>query len=52
MPFLTIVLMVGVFVLVAIEPPRVLLAIGVTYALSGPLLALWRRRPQPPAAAT
>jgi len=50
-PFLTIVLMVGVFVLVAIEPPRVLLTIGVTYALSGPLMALWRRRPQPPAAA-
>ena len=47
-PFLTLVMMVGVFVLVAIEPPRVLLAIGVTYMVSGPLMALWRRRPQSP----
>ena len=47
-PFLTLVMMVGVFVLIAIEPPRVLLAIGVTYMVSGPLMALWRRRPQSP----
>jgi len=50
-PFLTIVLMVGVFVLVAIEPPRVLLAIAVTYMVSGPLMALLRRRPPSPSPA-
>lgn len=32
------------FVLIAMDPPAVLFAIGVTYALSGPLLALWRRQ--------
>ncbi len=30
-------------VLIAADPPRVLFACGVTYALSGPLLAGWRR---------
>lgn len=32
------------FVLIAMDPPAVLFAIGVLYALSGPLLALWRRQ--------
>ncbi|MCC7489994.1 MAG: phosphatidylcholine/phosphatidylserine synthase [Gammaproteobacteria bacterium] len=33
-----------VFVLIAMDPPTVLFGIGVIYALSGPLLALWRLR--------
>ncbi len=48
-PFIWIPLVVGIFVLLAIDPPRVLLAIGVTYVLSGPILTLWglrRRRPR------
>jgi CDP-diacylglycerol--serine O-phosphatidyltransferase len=32
------------FVLVAMDPPTVLFAIGVIYALSGPLFSLWRRQ--------
>ena len=46
-PFLWIVVAVGFFVLLAIDPPRVLLAMAVIYASSGPLMALygvWRRR--------
>lgn len=33
-----------VFVLIAMDPPAVLFSIGVIYALSGPLLGLWRLR--------
>jgi CDP-diacylglycerol--serine O-phosphatidyltransferase len=36
-PFVAMLLAVGVFVALAIDPPRVLLAIVVLYALSGPL---------------
>jgi CDP-diacylglycerol--serine O-phosphatidyltransferase len=46
-PFLWILGALGVFVLLAIDPPRVLLAIAVVYALSGPVMAavgLWRRK--------
>ncbi|MCK6371532.1 MAG: hypothetical protein L6Q83_09470 [Gammaproteobacteria bacterium] len=32
------------FVLIAMDPPTVLFAIGVIYALSGPALWLWRRQ--------
>jgi CDP-diacylglycerol--serine O-phosphatidyltransferase len=32
------------FVLIAMDPPTVLFTIGVIYALSGPLLSLWRRQ--------
>jgi CDP-diacylglycerol--serine O-phosphatidyltransferase len=32
------------FVLIAMDPPLVLFSIGVIYALSGPLLSLWRRQ--------
>lgn len=39
-PFVTMLLAVGVFVALAIDPPRVLLAIVVLYALSGPVMAL------------
>lgn len=33
-----------IFVLIAMDPPTVLFSIGVIYALSGPGLAVWRRR--------
>jgi CDP-diacylglycerol--serine O-phosphatidyltransferase len=32
------------FVLVAMDPPKVLFSIGLAYAASGPLLGLWRRQ--------
>ncbi len=53
-PFVTILLAVGLFVALAIDPPRVLLGIVTLYVLSGPLLWLWTRlrraraRPAPP----
>jgi CDP-diacylglycerol--serine O-phosphatidyltransferase len=49
MPFLWLPLLLGVVVLLAIDPPLVLLAVAVVYVLSGPALSLWalrqRRRP-------
>lgn len=45
-PFLWILILVLIFVLLAIDPPKVLLAIGATYALSGPALTLKGRRDQ------
>jgi len=42
-PFLAIVVVLAVLVGIAIDPPRVLLAIGALYALSGPAYALFRR---------
>ncbi len=42
-PFVAILLAVGVFVALAIDPPRVLLAIAVLYTLSGPTAWLWGR---------
>ncbi|ROU07669.1 CDP-diacylglycerol--serine O-phosphatidyltransferase [Lysobacter enzymogenes] len=54
-PFLAILVVVAVLVAIAIDPPRVLLAIFAPYALSGPVQALWRRlrrapeTPSPPA---
>ncbi|WP_460726154.1 CDP-diacylglycerol--serine O-phosphatidyltransferase [Lysobacter rhizosphaerae] len=53
MPFLVGVVVLAVLVAVAIDPPSVLLSIGVLYALSGPGRALWRRmRRLPPEPAT
>jgi CDP-diacylglycerol--serine O-phosphatidyltransferase len=46
-PFVQILVALGVMVAVAVDPPRVLLAIGVVYVLSGPVLwlvGLVRRR--------
>lgn len=45
-PFFTMLAVVGVLMLAALDPPKVLLAGFVLYALSGPLLTLerWRRR--------
>src|SRR5688572_15589828 len=42
-PFLAIVVVLAVVVAIAIDPPRVLLAIGALYALSGPVHAVLRR---------
>lgn len=45
-PFFATLLIVGILMLTALDPPKVLLAGFVLYALSGPLLSLerWRRR--------
>ena len=51
-PFVAVLVALGVFVALAVDPPRVLLAIAGLYALSGPVLWLLRRgrpRPVPPA---
>lgn len=46
LPFFATLLIVGILMLAALDPPKVLLAGFVLYALSGPLLSLerWRRR--------
>jgi len=53
MQFLWLPLLIGMFVLLAINPPLVLFTVGVIYVSSGPLLAAWallqRRRKPPPA---
>ena len=43
-PFITLVLVVLGFAVVLVDPPRVLLAIAIVYAFSGPVLWLWRGR--------
>jgi CDP-diacylglycerol--serine O-phosphatidyltransferase len=45
-PFFVMLAVVGVLMLAALDPPKVLLASFVLYALSGPMLSLerWRRR--------
>jgi CDP-diacylglycerol--serine O-phosphatidyltransferase len=49
MPFLGIIIVLAVLVAIAIDPPSVLLTIGVLYALSGPAYWLWRKaRKLPP----
>lgn len=51
-PFLGIFVVLAVLVAIAIDPPKVLLTIGVLYALSGPVYWLWRKvRKLPPEAA-
>ncbi len=52
-PFLWLVVVLGVFVLLAIYPSKVLLGVTLLYALSGPVQWLWslRRRVSKPAAA-
>jgi CDP-diacylglycerol---serine O-phosphatidyltransferase len=42
-PFVAIPIAVGVFVALAVDPPRVLLTIGVLYVLSGPVVAIISR---------
>jgi CDP-diacylglycerol--serine O-phosphatidyltransferase len=43
-PFFAIVLALAVLIALVLDPPRVLLAAGVLYALSGPAQWAWRRR--------
>lgn len=43
-PFFKILLVVAIFVLVALDPPRVLFLISLAYAASGILLTLWQLR--------
>ncbi|WP_084646088.1 CDP-diacylglycerol--serine O-phosphatidyltransferase [Marinimicrobium agarilyticum] len=43
-PFVVMLLVVGVFVVVSLNPPIVLLCMSVTYGFSGPVVWLWRRR--------
>lgn len=43
-PFVAMVVVVLVFVVVSIDPARILLAMASTYAVSAPLLWLWRHR--------
>ena len=42
-PFITLVAVVLVFALLALDPPRVLLLIALVYAASGPVQHFWRR---------
>ncbi len=43
-PFFTILLIVGVFVLISLNPPYVLFLMALLYALSGPILTLFQLR--------
>ncbi|MFT3897048.1 MAG: CDP-diacylglycerol--serine O-phosphatidyltransferase [Thermomonas sp.] len=43
-PFFAIVVALAVIIALVLDPPKVLLAAAVLYALSGPLQWLWRRR--------
>jgi CDP-diacylglycerol--serine O-phosphatidyltransferase len=40
-PFVVILMIVFFYVIISIEPPLILFAIAIVYALSGPVLALW-----------
>ena len=51
MPFLSVLIVLAVIAAIAIDPPRVLLAIIGLYALSGPLYATYRRVRKAPAEA-
>lgn len=42
-PFITLVLVIFTFSVILLEPSLVLLFIGVTYALSGPFVYLWKK---------
>ena len=47
-PFVTVIVALGVFAALAVAPSRVLLAIAWLYAASGPATWLWQRfRPRP-----
>ncbi len=50
-PFAALLVVPVVIAMVVVDPPRVLLAVGILYALSGPALVLWQRgrRPSEPA---
>ncbi len=42
-PFITLVLVIFTFSIILLEPSLVLLTIGITYALSGPFVYLWKK---------
>lgn len=44
-PFITMVVVVLVFAVILVDPPKVLLGLFAVYALSGPVQHLWRQRP-------
>ena len=44
-PFVALVIAVGILIALWVDPPKTLLATAVLYALSGPVLWLMRRRP-------
>ena len=52
MRFLPFAAVIGVLVLVLIDPPRILFLVFLSYALSGPLMAMMRRTKRPAPAAT
>jgi CDP-diacylglycerol--serine O-phosphatidyltransferase len=41
---MTVLIIVLIFVFTSIDPPKVLFTAALCYGLSGPALALWRRR--------
>lgn len=43
-PFVVMLVVVGVFVVISINPPLVLLLMSGTYAVSGPIMWVWQRR--------
>jgi CDP-diacylglycerol--serine O-phosphatidyltransferase len=47
-PFTYLIGIVLIFILISLDPPTVFLAMFSTYALSGPIYWLWRRRPAQP----
>jgi len=52
LPFLSVLVVVAVVAAIAIDPPRVLLAIIALYAMSGPVHAIYRRARRTPVEAT
>ena len=44
MPFFALLIAVAVLIGLVLDPPKVLLAVGVLYALSGPVMWFRRRR--------
>ncbi|MFT3761070.1 MAG: phosphatidylcholine/phosphatidylserine synthase [Pseudoxanthomonas sp.] len=48
-PFVVLLLIPVVIAMLMVDPPRVLFAVGVLYALSGPAIWLWNRRKPAPA---
>ncbi len=42
--FLTILIIVFILILIAIDPPRILFAVFFLYAISGPVMTFWQLR--------
>lgn len=52
MRFISFAAVIGIFALLAIDPPRILFLVALAYALSGPIAVLWRRIKGTPSAPT